>query len=99
VAEKITLEEAKKKWAGKMKPYVVPEDAALVMTAWDFGRQEVSPDPAYLRKMAEPEKGKLKQFLLEYADAVEKGINDERLSELSGAILGVITKKLREAVE
>jgi hypothetical protein len=93
------LEETKKRWDGKMRPYVVPEDAVLVMTAWDFGRQEVSPNSEYLRKMAEAEKGKLKELLLEYADAVEKGVDDEKLSELSGAILGVITKRLREVVE
>jgi hypothetical protein len=70
----------------------------LVITAWEFGRQEVAPKPEYLRAMAKEETGTLKSLLSEYADVVETGKGRE-LAEISGEILGTIARKIREAVE
>jgi hypothetical protein len=70
----------------------------LVITAWEFGRQEVAPKPEYLRAMAKKETGRLKDLLLEYANVVETGKGRE-LSEISGEILGTIARKIKEVVE
>lgn len=60
------------------------EVSHLVTTAWSFGREEINRDVEEIRAMAKHQSPTTKKLLEEYADAVERGVWEEKLGELSG---------------